>query len=572
MATRLYLRSQIVEQQGRPDGTATVDADQGHAGAARLACLSMSKVRGTPPTTAVCTCVAHPADTQDLMRIFMSPALAAQTLAAGAGFTCAGSYDQCVSGDGGGDFENARLRFYAYLWRPGVGWVCSLFGDATGRTGYNDPAPVAPPSSITFSGVISPEDRLAATDHTLSDWSQITVAGSTELDASGYAALIASDIPVNTGQNDGNYPCAIFRARIPTGARLFGLGFRINGLGYTADPGPAYFRGFYVYILNVATSTWEQVGFSSADAKAVTGDWGTQAAANYVDPATGFMYGMCRGPMQDGGVTPAQIHVDNPEFMLDVDLPLWRSFALPALAADVEVRPRDRVVLEVWQYRDFPVTTHASFGFNGADDSFADGDSMGGSPASYIEYSETLKLGEDEMAFTKANLLIGACDIEVDGVNIGGGTQGVVHRHSETKVKCKVDQRMGVVDESRVDTEDFVDIVMREMTLENMRIAYGRPASALSGASAPQKLGFGSGHDTLNEHTLTIKGVGPGKTGTRTLYVRKAVVEEVGDLKRSREEYSEVKVTFACLVDSAYPAGEDILYYEDTTAAFTFDT
>ena len=141
MPTRLYLRNVPSQQSGRPVGSATTDADQGHAGLARLVCLTMSGQKGGAGASAVASCVAHPAGGMDLFRIFLSSPLAAQTLASGQSFTFAGGLDQCVGGQGGGDFEHAYFRIYAYLWRPGVGKVCALFGDATGATGFNDPDP-----------------------------------------------------------------------------------------------------------------------------------------------------------------------------------------------------------------------------------------------------------------------------------------------------------------------------------------------------------------------------------------------------------------------------------------------
>jgi hypothetical protein len=134
MPTRLYLRNTAATQAGRPVGTATTDEDLGHFGLARLVCLTMSRAKGSANYNVNHnTADAHPAgDSYCLMRIFLSPALAGQTLAAGTTFTHAVGFNT-----GGGAIEN-YCRGFVYLWRPGVGYVATLFGHPTGRAGVND--------------------------------------------------------------------------------------------------------------------------------------------------------------------------------------------------------------------------------------------------------------------------------------------------------------------------------------------------------------------------------------------------------------------------------------------------
>jgi hypothetical protein len=135
MPTRLYLRNTAATQAGRPVGTATTDEDLGHLGVARLICLIMSRAKGNANYNVNLlpnAVTPHAGGDSCLIRMFLSPALAGQTLAAGETFTHAVGFNT-----GGGEIEN-YCRGFVYLWRPGVGYVATLFGDAASRTGVND--------------------------------------------------------------------------------------------------------------------------------------------------------------------------------------------------------------------------------------------------------------------------------------------------------------------------------------------------------------------------------------------------------------------------------------------------
>ena len=135
MATRLYLRADISNQAGRPVGTATTDEDWGHAGVARLICRTMSAAKGGANVAAAAVSPKGPiipAGSNELLRLFISPALAAQTLAVGERFS------HCVGFQENGIPVTWRFRGFAYLWRPGVGYIATLFGDGTSRTGVDD--------------------------------------------------------------------------------------------------------------------------------------------------------------------------------------------------------------------------------------------------------------------------------------------------------------------------------------------------------------------------------------------------------------------------------------------------
>jgi hypothetical protein len=90
----------------------------------------MSRVKGEADCDAAFSSAeAHAIGTLDLIRVFISPALAAQTFGAGQRFSFAAGYHDSSSA------EDWHLHGFAYLWRPSVGIVAALAGDGTDRAG-----------------------------------------------------------------------------------------------------------------------------------------------------------------------------------------------------------------------------------------------------------------------------------------------------------------------------------------------------------------------------------------------------------------------------------------------------
>ena len=183
MATRLYLRDIVATQAGRPAGSAATDTDLGHAGIERLICRRMSAaVPGGPRQTIQWT---DPGGAHlDLAGLWMSPPLADQALEISDACTIAFALghdlawvpavgaatwrdypgplpspqvywaDQSAGGATWREAYGWNLPFdiatapwvevvvseefvgdinaagFAYLWRPGVGEVASLVGQA----------------------------------------------------------------------------------------------------------------------------------------------------------------------------------------------------------------------------------------------------------------------------------------------------------------------------------------------------------------------------------------------------------------------------------------------------------
>lgn len=175
------------------------------------------------------------------------------------------------------------------------------------------------------------------------------------------------------------------------------------------------------------------------------------------------------------------------------------------------------------------------------------------------------------MAITATNILVGARDIEIDSVNIGALEGGVQMLYERENVLHRVDQRMGVIAVDKIDETIRCKFTMKEATLENLRIAMSQPSYQLSTAGAKTTLNFGSQRNLPAGHAVTISGKAPGSDKTRTIYLRKCIVEEGGTHAYTKDKATVYEVTLICLVDSTQGEGYQVGYYEDDAGAFSFD-
>jgi len=387
MSSRLYLRETPASQPGAPIGTATTDTDAGHVGSQRLVCMTMSKTKGAAQVERAWNYgIAGPAHC-DLVALYISPALAGQTLAAGERFTHGGGWRSGLIKGGS----------FIYLWRPGVGWIATLFGDDPNRR--------------------------------------------------------------------------------------------------TNDWGP----------------TWE---------------W----------------------PEQES----------------------WFVGACDSLGQDIEVRLRDRIVLEAWlnfAWEDADERNKYGLYWNGTDDSKSHGDLISDA-AAYLEYSGDLILAQ-EASMNSANILVGARDLQVDGANVGALDGGASVTYEPTHIEHTVDQRMGVQRVDKVAERMTVTANLKEATLENLRIAWGQPASALSTAGDKTTLHVG-GDDAVTEHVLVLTGKAPGTTRTRTITCHKAVAIETSAHSYTKEGATVYPVTFVLVEDASKGAGFKYMTIEDDEGQFQF--
>ncbi len=254
-------------------------------------------------------------------------------------------------------------------------------------------------------------------------------------------------------------------------------------------------------------------------------------------------------------------------------VPLWRIKQYDELTGDVEVRLGDRIVFEAWaryiEFAEIGGCAGVHFAFDGDSDAHSDGDAVSAAEcASYIEYSGELLLAEDT-TMNSANILIGARDLAVDGVNVGALDGGVTVTYEPSHVEHTVDQRMGVQRVDKIAERMTITCNLKEATLENLRIAWGQPTYALSTAETKTTLHVG-GEEAMTEHTLVLTGKAPGTNRTRTITCHKAVAIETSAHSYTKDSATVCPVTFALVEDSSQGEGFKYMTIEDDEGQFNF--
>jgi len=126
----------------------------------------------------------------------------------------------------------------------------------------------------------------------------------------------------------------------------------------------------------------------------------------------------------------------------------------------------------------------------------------------------------------KANIVIGAASISIDGVDAGHTQGGVKLRPSNEKTEVISDQVCGVVAQAISMQRFFIETTLLEATLNNLRMAFNESASQQFSGSG---LRLGSATPTITEHVVVVTGKAPpNMTKTRTCsFTRCVSIEEV---------------------------------------------
>ncbi len=154
------------------------------------------------------------------------------------------------------------------------------------------------------------------------------------------------------------------------------------------------------------------------------------------------------------------------------------------------------------------------------------------------------------MPFEKDDIIIGAAELSIDGINVGYTTGGINVRHANDFLDVEADQRAGVVKKEITMQRMFVTTTLSEATLANLQKAMAEPAAQLfSGTS----LSFGEANPTVTEHVLKVVGEGPKDKTTRTYTFRRCIsVDEVDHVAGARDAASLIPVAFECLKDENF--------------------
>jgi len=144
------------------------------------------------------------------------------------------------------------------------------------------------------------------------------------------------------------------------------------------------------------------------------------------------------------------------------------------------------------------------------------------------------------------NILIGAAQISLDGVDLGYTKGGTMLRYEPTFVEVEADQAVGVVKRGRANERFYIVTTLLEITLENLRIAFMLPSASLSGSTLT--LGYNNSC-WVDEHALVLVGEAP-SCATRTVTITKAITFNNKEYNMQRDEESGIEVEFECLKDS----------------------
>ena len=151
------------------------------------------------------------------------------------------------------------------------------------------------------------------------------------------------------------------------------------------------------------------------------------------------------------------------------------------------------------------------------------------------------------MAGNADNIILGAAQVFIDGVDIGFTKGGTTVRHEPTFVDVMADQAVGVVRKFRSEERLFVTTTLLEVTLEQLRKSFMYPNANL--VANTLTLGY---NDScfIDEVAITLIGSGPGSggvCGVRTFTFPKAVTFGTREYNMTREEETAFEVEFEVL-------------------------
>lgn len=149
-------------------------------------------------------------------------------------------------------------------------------------------------------------------------------------------------------------------------------------------------------------------------------------------------------------------------------------------------------------------------------------------------------------------------DDEASSVDVGYIKGGIVIEHDAEHYDVKVDQVLGVIDKITVDESMKIKFSLAEATLTNLAMAFGYPASAVSGSS----FNFGSRAESEFK-TLYINVNGPDASERKyTFWKVKPTGKTSQEYKRSGETL--IDVEFEVLCDTSKSADQRFGSVTDT--------
>lgn len=149
------------------------------------------------------------------------------------------------------------------------------------------------------------------------------------------------------------------------------------------------------------------------------------------------------------------------------------------------------------------------------------------------------------MPLNKDQIIVGAAQIEIDGVNAGYTTGGVTMRRANEWYDVDADQVAGVIRKEPIMERMFIQTTLLQATLDNIRTAMNDPTgNSWSGSG----LSLGSAIPVAAEHVVVLRGKG-GSGATRTVTMYRCISVDEVQTGMFRNTASVIPVGFECLKD-----------------------
>jgi hypothetical protein len=130
-----------------------------------------------------------------------------------------------------------------------------------------------------------------------------------------------------------------------------------------------------------------------------------------------------------------------------------------------------------------------------------------------------------------------------------------VHKEKVTKHMTEIQQRLGPVKGTIVKREIELTVHLAQAEIENLRIALGEPAGAVTGT--PPNVTIKRNMSAVAQaHQIRVKTPGLGTTGVRTILYYNAQVKEFPDWTHKKDAEQMIPVTFE-IIEETTGSGTD---------------
>ena len=165
-----------------------------------------------------------------------------------------------------------------------------------------------------------------------------------------------------------------------------------------------------------------------------------------------------------------------------------------------------------------------------------------------------------------SNILIGAGTLNIGGRYLGWTRDGVHIEHNGELYDVLVDQEFTAMKTRRVSESYVIRTNLVEMTLENIKLAWGI-SDAISDISTGSRVHFGGEpmNSDVQENTLDFYGKAPGTNKTRRFHAYRAVSVEFGTYSANKAGETVLPVAFRLYPDTTLARGKQLGYIEDET-------